>query len=406
MQARDNRQQWDRLWTNVHLATMGAGYGIIENAALATIGEHIAWLGQMSDLPPHIAKETFDAEGRWITPGLIDCHTHMVYGGNRAHEMAMKWEGRPYAEIAKAGGGIVSTMHMTRKASEVELLAAAGKRLQYLLSEGVTTVEIKSGYGLDKESELKMLRVAKELEKHYPVSVRTTFLGAHALPPEFKDKDTYIEYLCTEILPVVAEEGLADAVDGFCESIGFTTAQMTRMFETAKRYKLPLKLHAEQLSDQGGAALAARYHALSADHLEYLSEDGAKAMGEAGTVAVLLPGAFFMLREKQKPPVNLLRQYGVKIALATDCNPGTSPTTSLLLMLPMGCVLFGLTPEEALLAVTTHAATALGYADRGILAAGKKADFVLWDINHPLELSCHLGYNPCAQVIQNGTTHA
>lgn len=399
MNAADN---WDLLVTNANLATMRGGYGVVENAALAVKDGKIAWLGAMAELPHQNASKIINADKKWILPGLIDCHTHLVYAGDRTAEFAMKLEGKSYTDIAKAGGGILSTMRATRAASEEELFAQSAKRLEYFLREGVTTMEIKSGYGLDIESEIKMLRVARRLGERYPVSIRTTFLGAHALPPEFADKDAYVEFICTEMLPRIAAEKLADAVDGFCESIGFSTAQMTKVFEATKAHGLPVKLHAEQLTDQGGAALAAQYQALSADHLEYLSEAGAAAMGQAGTVAVLLPAAFFMLREKQKPPVELLRRHGVKIAVASDCNPGTSPTTSLLQMLPMACVMFGLTPEEALLGVTANAAAALGLNDRGTLEIGKCADLTLWEINHPLELSCRLSYNPCQQIIFNG----
>lgn len=401
MNAHDN---WDLLITHANLATMRGGYGIIENAALAVKDGRIAWLGMMAELPHQNATKTINAAKKWLTPGLIDCHTHLVYAGDRTAEFAMKLEGKSYTEIAAAGGGILSTMRATRAASEEELFAQSAKRLEYFLREGVTTMEIKSGYGLDVENEIKMLRVARRLSEQYPVTIRTTFLGAHALPPEFADKDSYVDFICTEMLPRIAAENLADAVDGFCESIGFSPTQMARVFDAAKAHGLPVKLHAEQLTDQNGAALAAKYQALSADHLEYLSEAGAEAMGRAGTVAVLLPGAFFMLREKQKPPVEALRKYGVKIAVASDSNPGTSPTTSLLQMLPMACVMFGLTPEEALLGVTANAAAALGLADRGTLAIGQHADLALWDIHHPLELSCRLGWNGCDAHRINGFT--
>ncbi len=400
---------WDLLITNAHLATMaeGNGYGIIRDAAIGIYHGEIVWLGAMSALPgspSELAKQTYDANGHWITPGLIDCHTHLVYAGNRAEEYEMRLHGASYAEISKAGGGILSTVRATRAASEEALFTASAKRLSSFLAEGVTTMEIKSGYGLDLASELKMLRTARALGERHPIRICTSFLGAHALPPEFAgDADGYITHLCTVMLPAIAAENLADAVDGFCETIGFTPAQITRLFDAATALGLRVKLHAEQLSDQGGAALAARYHALSADHLEHVSEDGIRAMAAAGTVAVLLPGAFYVLKETRKPPVDLFRQHGVAVALASDANPGTSPVGSLLLMLHMGCTFFGLTPEEALAGVTRHAAKALGLADEiGSLTLGKQADLALWDIAHPAELAYHVGYNPCSGVIKNG----
>ena len=399
---------WDTLWIHAHLATMtGEGYGIIENGAVGIAAGKIAWVGAMDalpDVPEHLAREVHDAQQQWLTPGLIDCHTHLVYAGNRAGEFALRLAGTSYADIAKAGGGILSTVRATREASAEALLAASARRLQSFLREGVTTIEIKSGYGLDTPNEIKMLRVARELAQLYPVSVRTTFLGAHTVPPEFGgDKDAYINRICAEMLPTIAQEKLADAVDGFCESIAFSPAQIARVFDAAKQCELRVKLHAEQLSDQGGADLAARYHALSADHLEYVSESGVQAMARAGTVAVLLPGAFYMLRETRTPPVPLLRQHGVRIALASDANPGTSPVGSLLLMLNMGCVIFGLTPEEALRGVTCHAAVALGIGDTaGTLEVGKDADMALWEIAHPIELAYHLGFNPCVGVMKQG----
>jgi imidazolonepropionase len=337
-----------------------------------------------------------------VTPGLIDCHTHLVYGGDRAHEFELRLNGASYEDIARSGGGIASTVQATRSATTEQLQSQSSLRLTQLLSEGVTTVEIKSGYGLALASERKMLQVARALGHEFAVDVRTTYLGAHALAPEFAGRaDDYV----TEVLRMMKAlhfEGLADAVDGFCEHIAFSPAQMTRVFEAAKALGLPVKLHAEQLSDSGGAALAARFDALSCDHLECLSEDGAQAMAQAGTVAVLLPGAFYFLRETKLPPVDLLRQKGVPIAIATDCNPGSSPCTSLLLMLNMACTLFRLTPEEALAGVTRHAATALGLSDRGVLAAGKRADFVLWNIKQPAQLAYGLGANPCIQTIYQG----
>lgn len=410
----DNQKHgsWDSVWIHAHLATMaGANYGLIEDGAIGIRSGRIAWLGAMRalpDIPQKLAREVHDAKGAWLTPGLIDCHTHLVYAGDRAEEFALRRQGKSYAEIAKAGGGILSTVRATREASEEELLQASTRRLESFLKEGVTTIEIKSGYGLDMENERKILRVARRLGESYPVTVRATFLGAHSVPPEFKGRtDDYIRLVCEEMLPAISRGKLADAVDGFCESIAFSPTQIEKVFEAAQRYGLSIKLHAEQLSDQGGAALAARYKALSADHLEYASEAGVRAMGEAGTVAVLLPGAFYTLQETRKPPVECLRKYNVPIAIASDCNPGTSPACSLLLMLNMGCTLFGLTPEEALAGVTLHAAKALGLADKvGTLEAGKDADIALWDIAHPQELAYHLGYNPCRGVTKGGVFRA
>ncbi len=401
-----NNQNWDSLFTHANIATMAHGYGMIKDGALAVKDGSISWVGKMSELqaaPEALAKKVHDARSIWITPGLIDCHTHLVYAGNRAQEFEARLNGKTYAEIAAAGGGILSTVRATRAASEAELFAQSEKRLKALMAEGVTTIEIKSGYGLDTETEIKMLRVARALGKKHAITVKTTFLGAHALPPEFTDKDAYIDYICNDMLPAIARDGLADAVDGFCETIGFSPAQITKLFDAATKLGLRVKLHAEQLSDQGGAALAARYGALSADHLEYLSADGAKAMAKAGTVAVLLPAAFYYLKETQKPPMHLLREHKVAMALSTDCNPGTSPITSLLTVMNMGATLFGLTPEEALSGVTANAAKALGIADDvGTLEVGKAADIALWDIAHPAELTYHVGYNPCVGVMRGG----
>lgn len=411
MRVGDNqKQQWDCLWVYARLATMAGGYGIMEDAALAISGGRIAWLGPMSSLgaaPEALAKQVHDAKGAWLTPGLIDCHTHLVYAGNRANEFALRLEGKSYADIAREGGGILATVRATRQASEAELLAASEARLKHFLREGVTTIEIKSGYGLELEAERKMLRVARRLGEKYGVRVAATFLGAHSVPPEFSgDKEAYVAHICEGMLPAIAQEKLADSVDGFCESIAFSTAQMDRIFTTARQLGLSVKLHAEQLSDSGGTQLAARHHALSADHLEHVSPAGIAALAQAGTVAVLLPGAFYTLRDTQKPPVEQLRRAGVCIALASDCNPGTSPVTSLLLMLNMGCVLLGLSPEEALLGVTAHAAAALGLAQEiGTLEVGKAADIALWDIAHPVELSYRVGYNPCIGVIRQGQYH-
>jgi imidazolonepropionase len=403
---------WDTLWINLRLATMDpardAPYGAVEGmGALATKDGLIAWLGPMAQLPPHddAAVTVCDGDGRWATPGLIDCHTHLVYGGNRAGEFEQRLAGVAYEEIARRGGGILSTVRATREAEADGLYASAARRLQHFLDEGVTGIEIKSGYGLDRDTELKMLRVARELGEHFPVAVSATFLGAHALPPEFPDADAYIDFLCKELLPEVARAQLADAVDAFCEGIGFDLAQTGRYLAAAQSLGLPLKVHAEQLSNLGGTALAARLGARSADHLEYLDEEGIAAMAAAGTVAVLLPGAFYFLRETQLPPVDALRRAGVPIAVASDCNPGSSPAESLLLMLNMACTLFRLTPEEALAGVTRHAARALGWeAERGTLAVGKRADLVLWDIDHPAELAYSIGRNPCQRVLLAGET--
>ena len=351
-----------------------------------------------------LASQVRDAGGRWLTPGLVDCHTHLVYGGDRAREFEMRLEGASYADIAKAGGGIVSTVAATRRADHATLLESAGERLDLLLSEGVTTVEIKSGYGLDVENEKKMLRVARLLGDGREVTVRTTFLGAHAIPPEFEGRSgDYIENVCMDQLPAVAESKLADAVDAFCENIAFSNDETRRVFEAAKAARLPVKLHAEQLSNLHGAALAAEFNALSADHLEYLDDAGIAAMAASGTVAVLLPGAFYFLRETKLPPIDALRAAKVPIAIATDSNPGSSPVLSILLMLNMACTLFRMTPEEALAGVTRNGAKALGLGqDLGTLRVGKRADFVLWDVDQPAELSYRLGGNPCAGVVRGG----
>lgn len=388
-----------QIWENAQVATMAgdsaAPYGMIADGAVAVRNGRIAWVGRRQDLPPELrGAETHDAQGGLLTPGLIDCHTHLVYGGDRAGEFEARLHGASYEEIARAGGGILATVRATRAATEDTLLAQSRRRLRALLAEGVTTVEIKSGYGLSAEAEAKCLRVARRLGETQAVSVRTTFLGAHALPPEFAGRPN--DYI-TEVLRMLLQlhaQGLVDAVDAFCEGIAFSPAQTRSVFEAAHGLGLPVKLHAEQLSDSGGAALAASYEALSCDHLEWLSEDGARAMARAGSVAVLLPGAFYFLRETRVPPIDLLRQHGVPIAVSTDCNPGTSPCTSLLLMLNMACTLFRLTPQEALAGVTRNAARALGLADRGVLAPGLRADFVLWDAASPAELCYALGANP------------
>ncbi len=402
--------KWDRLWTGADLATMvpgGATYGAIRDAAIAVEDGRIAWVGAAADLPGDpgsLAEIVHDASGRWITPGLIDCHTHLVFGGSRAGEFEMRLNGASYEEVAKAGGGIVSTMRATREADDETLYEAAVPRLRNLMDEGVTTVEVKSGYGLDTDTELKQLRVARRLGEALPVDIQTTFLGAHALPPEYAGRQgAYIDLVVEEMLPAVAESGLADAVDAFCEGIGFTPEETDRVFSAARVHGLPVKLHADQLSDLGGAALAARYDALSADHLEYTSEEGIAALAAAGTVAVLLPGAFYTLRETRQPPVEAMRKSGAGIAIATDFNPGSSPALSLILMLNMACTLFRLTPEEALAGVTRVAAQALGLGDdRGTLEVGKRADLALWDIGQPAELCYWFGVNPCAQTVRQG----
>ena len=393
----------DTLFTNVHLATMADGYGEIRDAAIAVSGGRISWLGKAADAPRD-ARTVHDGAGRWLTPGLIDCHTHIVHAGNRSDEFEARLNGATYEDIARAGGGIMSTVRATREASADELLRQSLPRVASLLAEGVTTIEIKSGYGLTLEAEAKMLRVARRVAEVLPVSVATTFLGAHALPPEFAGRaDAYIDEICERMLPALAAEGLADAVDAFCERIGFSNAQTERVFAAARQLGLPVKLHAEQLSDQRGAELVARFGGLSADHLEHLTPQGVDAMAAAGTVAVLLPGAYYFLRDTQPPPVAAMRAAGVAMAVATDCNPGTSPMTSLLLAMNMGCTLFRLTPAEALAGVTRHAARALGRGqDIGTLEVGKRADFALWDIARPADLSYAIGFNPCRMVVNAG----
>jgi imidazolonepropionase len=398
-----------QLWSGCRLATMHPQavqpYGLIDDGAIAVDGENIAWAGPRDELPKVLAarcEARHDCGGALVTPGLIDCHTHLVHAGDRAHEFELRLGGASYEDIARAGGGIVSTVKATREASQPDLLAQSLPRLRALMGEGVTTVEIKSGYGLAVEPEARMLRVARMLGEQEGVDVRTTFLGAHALPPEFSGRtDAYVEEVL-RMLPVLHREGLVDAVDAFCERIAFSPAQVERVFEAAQALGLPVKLHAEQLSDSGGAPMAARLRALSCDHLEWLGEEGASAMARAGTVAVLLPGAFYFLRDTKVPPVDLLRRYGVPIAVATDCNPGSSPCTSLLLMLNMACTLFRLTPHEALAGVTRNAARALGLGDRGVLAAGMRADFVLWDVREPAQLAYTMGFNPHRRTIWKG----
>lgn len=392
----------DLLLSNVHLATMDNGYGVLHDAALAVKDGRIAWIGARCDAPP--AAREHDCGGAWLTPGLIDCHTHIVHGGNRSDEWEARLNGATYEDIARQGGGIMATVRATRALDIDALVAASLPRVKALLAEGVTTLEIKSGYGLALDAEERMLRAARRIGELLPVRVVTTFLGAHALPPEFAGRpDDYLTDVCDVMLPALAEQGLVDAVDAFCERIGFTNAQTARVFDKAGALGLPVKLHAEQLSDQGGAELVARHGGLSADHLEHLSEQGIAAMARAGTVAVLLPGAYYYLRETTMPPIAALRAAGVPMAVATDCNPGTSPLTSLLLALNMACTLWRLTPQEALLGVTAHAARALGLQDEiGTLTVGKRADLALWNIARPADLAYAIGLNPCQAVIHGG----
>ncbi len=392
-----------QVWRNCHAATMAGGrYSAIERAAILTRDERIEWIGPEDALPHADGAAVHDLGGAWVTPGLIDCHTHLVFGGDRSREFEQRLQGVDYASIAAQGGGIASTVRATRAAREEELYDGARRRALQLLRDGVTTLEVKSGYGLDLASERKMLRVARRLGQALPLTVRATFLGAHALPPEYEGRaDDYVGEVC-RMLPVLAAEGLVDAVDAFCEHLAFSPAQVERVFLAARQYGLPVKLHAEQLSSQHGATLAARYGALSADHLEYLTESDVLAMARAGTVAVLLPGAFYALRETQLPPVGLLRQHGVPIAISSDLNPGTSPALSLRLMLSMACTLFRLTPEEALAGATLHAARALGLqASHGSLEAGKVADFVAWEVGHPAELAYWIGGDLPRRVVRH-----
>jgi imidazolonepropionase len=382
----------------------GEPYGTIEDAAIRVHKGRIAWIGRREELGDPSRYNLIDLGGRWVTPGLIDCHTHLVYGGHRAREFEMRLEGADYEAIARAGGGILSTVTATRAATESQLVAAAEARARELLAEGVTVLEIKSGYGLDTDTEMRMLAAARGLGERLPVTVRTSCLAAHALPPEYDGQaDAYIDHVCEEILPRVAAAGLADAVDAFCEHIAFDAAQIERVFMAAAALGLPVRLHAELRSDQGGTQVAARYRALSVDHLEYVSEEGVRAMAAAGSVAVMLPGAFYTLRETRRPPVDLFREYGVPLAVATDANPGTSPARSLLLMLNMACTLFHMTPEEALAGVTREAARALALQDDyGTLERGKRADLVAWDIDHPVELAYWIGTPPPARIMRDG----
>ena len=404
-----NTQSWQTVWHNINIATMsesGNGYGEIIDGALAIADGKIAWLGKSAELPSFEEQivEVIDGQGQWLTPGFIDCHTHLVYGGNRAAEFELRLQGASYEEIAKAGGGIVSTVTATRAASEQNLIDSALPRLKALHQQGVTTVEIKSGYGLDTDNELKMLSVATKLAELLPVTIRRTFLGAHAVPTEYKERaDDYIDLVCQQMIPAVAKANLADAVDVFCEGIGFSYEQTERVFNAAKEKGLPVKVHAEQLSDLGGTELAAKYSALSSDHVEFLSEQGVKAMAQSDMAAVLLPGAFYFLRETKLPPISLLRQHKVPMAIATDCNPGSSPLASIQLMLNMACTLFKLTPAEALAGVTCNGAQALGLAkSKGQLAIGYDADFALWDISQPAELCYQFGVNPLTALIKSG----
>jgi imidazolonepropionase len=398
-----------RIWRNARLATLAenrSGLGTIENGAIAARDGRIVFADREAEMPAELRNgaEVVDCGGRWITPGLIDCHTHLVHAGNRANEFEMRLAGASYEEVAKAGGGIVSSVKALRAASEDDLVAQSLPRLDALIAEGVTTVEIKSGYGLDLENETKSLKAARRLAGVRPVTVRTSFLGAHALPPEAAgDKDAYIDLVAGQMLPTIAASGLADAVDGFCEGIAFSTQQMSRVFEAARALGLPVKLHADQLSDLGGAVLAASFGALSADHLEYTGKPGAIAMAGAGTVAVMLPGAYYFIRETKKPPIDLFRGYGVKMAVATDCNPGTSPLTSLLLTMNMAATLFGMTVDECLAGVTREAARALGLlGETGTLEAGKWADLAIWDIESPAELVYRIGFNPLHRRVWRG----
>ena len=399
----------DHVLTGAKLATMAAEispepYGLIEDGAVAISGGKTVWAGEAKALPQaYSGFEQSDLEGRLVTPGLIDCHTHIVFGGNRAREFELRLEGASYEEIARAGGGIVSTVKATRETPEDILLKDALTRADALIAEGATTIEIKSGYGLDIDTELKMLRVARRIGQERPVRLRTSFLGAHAVPPEYKARaDAYLDEVCIPALKAAHEAGLADAVDGFCEGIAFSPEQVSKVFDFAKALGLPVKLHAEQLTNLGGTKLAASYGALSADHLEYLDEEGVAAMARAGSVAVLLPGAFYTLRETQLPPVEDLRRYGVPIAIATDCNPGSSPLASLLLTMNMACTLFRLTPAEALVGVTINAAKALGIEDAGRIAPGMRADLAIWNVEEPAELSYRIGFNPLHQRIFEG----
>ncbi|MGD2120770.1 MAG: imidazolonepropionase [Gemmatimonadota bacterium] len=402
---------WDHLWIGCHLAMAGGSpsgpFGEIQNGAIACQGGRISWVGPASDLPgmpDGLSREVHELGGLWVTPGFVDCHTHLVFAGDRSGEFEARLRGATYEEIARAGGGIRTTMAATREASEEELFQAALRRVGVLAAEGITTLEVKSGYGMETETELRMLRVARKLGEAMPLDVQTSFLGAHVLPPEFEGRrDGYLDLLCEEMIPAAMSEGLADAVDAFCDEIAFSPEECERVLRKGREVGLARRLHADQLSDQGGAALAARVGARSADHLERVSPAGVEAMASAGTVAVLLPGAFYFLRDDQPPPVAALRDAGVPMAVATDLNPGSSPVNSILLAMNLGCVLFGLTPGEALKGVTLNAARALGLqADRGSLQEGKMADLAFWEVGHPRELSYWVGRNPCKGVVKDG----
>ncbi len=395
------------LLTNLTLASMQTGgdaFGLVQGAAIAIEAGRIVWCGGDDSVPTdYKGWQQVDLGRRLVTPALIDCHTHIVFGGDRAREFEMRLQGASYEEVARAGGGIVSTVSATRNASEQELLNSALTRVDALLAEGVSVIEIKSGYGLDVATELSMLRVARKIQSLRPVRVKTSFLGAHAIPADYKGRaDAYIDDVCIPALEAAHAEGLVDAVDGFCEGIAFMSAQIERVFRKSAELGLPVKLHAEQLSNLGGAKLAAQYGALSADHLEYLDEAGVEAMAAAGTVAVILPGAFYTLRETQAPPIDLFRKHQVAMAVATDCNPGSSPMTSLLLTMNMACTLFRMTPEEALAGATCNAARALGLTDTGTVEPGKRADLAVWNVEHPAELAYRIGFNPLHRRILEG----
>ncbi|MDB5552492.1 MAG: hutI [Rhizobium sp.] len=396
-----------KVWRNARLATLDAslpGLGEIEHGAVAAEDGRIVFAGPERDMPGFTNAEIVDCEGRWITPGLIDCHTHLVHAGNRAHEFELRLNGATYEEVARAGGGIVSSVKALRKATEADLVRETLPRLDTLIAEGATTIEVKSGYGLDLENEMKSLKAARALGDVRPVTVRTTFLGAHALPPEANgDKAAYIAKVVEEMLPAIHAAGLADAVDGFCEGIAFSTAEIARVFDAATKLGLPVKLHADQLSDLDGAALAARYGALSADHLEYTSDAGAAAMARSGTTAVILPGAYYFIRETKKPPIDAFRKHGTSMAIATDNNPGTSPLTSLLLTMNMAATFFHMTVEECIMGVTRNAAKALGLQDQtGTLTSGKWADLAIWNIDRPAELVYRMGFNPLWKRVWHG----
>jgi imidazolonepropionase len=403
--------RYDAIWYNAHLATMtlgGAAFGAIDDGAIAARDGEIAWLGRRSDLPAapeQLAERTIDAGGRWITPGLIDPHTHLVFGGDRVADFERRIAGQNYFAAARGGSGIAHTVAMTRAADEETLYRSAAQRMRAMIANGSTTVEVKSGYGLDVETELRLLRVARRLGRELGVSVRTTYLGAHVVPPEYADRrGAYLALVCDEMLPQIAREKLADAVDVFCDTIAFSPAESARVLDAARRLGLPVKVHADQIADTGAAALAAEHGALSADHLEHTGDAGVAALARAGTVAVLLPGAFYYLRETAKPPITALRAHGVPIALATDCNPGTSPVTTLPTVLNLACVLFGLAPEEAVAGVTRNAARALGLDDRGVLRPGMRCDLALWDVASPGELCYWLGSSRCAGVVAGGSS--